>query len=1186
MRLTKLEINGFKSFARKTELQFSSGITAVIGPNGSGKSNISDAVRWVLGEQSARALRGSKMEDVIFAGTEQKKAQAYCEVSLTFDNADQKLPVPFSEVAITRRAYRSGDGEYCLNGNPCRLRDIQDMFRDTGIGKDGYSNISQGKVDEILSNKSNDRRMALEEAAGVMRYRVRKEEAGRKLDNTQKNLERIEDILEELSDRLGPLEEQSATARRYLKLRDELKDYEVNLFLYQYERYNERLSAIAQAMEQMQEEQGVAEATEQTLLAECATLEEQVRALDTALTEHQNALLSMLSGVEAHVGESNVLVERREHGKQEIERVKREREAAKTRCEALEAALAQMQSGDAEEAAIQRLDAEIETSNVNLCAWDQQVTTAEALVEKLKNDIMEALNRLSDAKSSLSRYEAMTTAFENRLGAIAEEAERHQAVQDTLEREHASAQEEYDEKERLHQNAANDFASAQQNRAKLQAESQRVREAYHALEQKNGALQSRQHVLREMAKAREGYYASVKNLMRDTSRDAKLSSAVIGVVAELIRVPKEYEQAITMALGSSMQNIVTPTAEDAKYVIEYLRKNDYGRATLLPLSILRQNRLRREEEAYLDTPGCIGVASRLVDADQRISGAIEFLLGRTVVVRDMDSGIALKKRSGGAFHIATLEGDIISTGGSMSGGSRQKQAFSLLGRERELAEIGETLQEYEKELHRLEADCTEKEKQLLLSDVQIDAFRDAQQKLQIEVATQREKLEIIRRDQETAIEKQKALDEETQQIRENLAEIEHEKQTASSLQNDIESGNATTKEDVFRAQKALLELREQREKSNAALTEQRVRRMALEKERDAVTQEQRRLEKEKQATMALVTESENTLSSLNAQLDAVNAAIEKMQQNISGEQADVTAQKDAQKALEEERTRLSFTLSELRNQRESAIVSSRELSDRLHKQELQKSRMELELTGMQDHIWEEYELTYENALPLRHDIAIGSTNSRIAEIKTEIRELGDVNLASIEDYKSVYERHTALSAQWEDLCRAKADLETLIVELTQTMQTEFNKKFAIIQENFTEVFSKLFGGGHADLRLADENDVLNCDIDIIAQPPGKKLQLLSLLSGGERALTAIALLFAMLQLKAPAFCVLDEIESSLDEVNVSRFASFLKTYSNDTQFIVITHRKGSMEVCDSLYGVSMEEKGISKIVSARFGEAG
>ena len=1186
MRLTKLEINGFKSFARKTELQFSPGITAVIGPNGSGKSNISDAVRWVLGEQSARALRGSKMEDVIFAGTEQKKAQAYCEVSLTFDNADQKLPVPFSEVAVTRRAYRSGDSEYCLNGNPCRLRDIQDMFRDTGIGKDGYSNISQGKVDEILSNKSNDRRVALEEAAGVMRYRVRKEEAGRKLDNTQKNLERIEDILEELSDRLGPLEEQSATARRYLKLRDELKDYEVNLFLYQYERYNERLSAIVQAMEQMQQEQSVAEATEQTLLAECATLEEQVRALDTALTEHQNALLSMLSGVEAHVGESNVLLERREHGKQEIERVKREREAAKTRCETLESALAQMQAGDAEEAAIQRLDAEIETSNANLCDWDQQVTAAEALVEKLKNDIMEALNRLSDAKSSLSRYEAMTTAFENRLDAIAQEAERHQTVQDTLERERISAQEEYDEKERLHQNAVNDFASAQQNRAKLQAESQRVREEHHALEQKNGALQSRQHVLREMAKSREGYYASVKNLMRDTSRDAKLSSAVIGVVAELIRVPKEYEQAITMVLGSSMQNIVTPTAEDAKYVIEYLRRNDYGRATLLPLSILRQNRLRREEEAYLDTPGCIGVASRLVDADQRISGAIEFLLGRTVIVRDMDSGIALKKRSGGAFHIATLEGDIISTGGSMSGGSRQKQAFSLLGRERELAEIGETLQKYEKELHRLEADCTEKEKQLLLSDVQIDAFRDAQQKLQIEVATQKEKLEIIRRDQETAIEKQKALDEETQQIRENLAEIEHEKQTASSLQNDIESGNATTKEDVFCAQKALLELREQREKSNTALTEQRVRRMALEKERDAVTQEQNRLEKEKQAAMALVTESENTLSSLNAQMDAVNAAIEKMQQNISGEQADVTAQKDAQKALEEERTRLSSTLSELRNQRENAIASSRELSDRLHKQEMQKSRMEMELTGMQDHIWEEYELTYENALPLRHEIAIGSTNSRIAEIKTEIRELGDVNLASIEDYKSVYERHTALSAQWEDLCHAKADLETLIVELTQTMQTEFNKKFAIIQENFTEVFSKLFGGGHADLRLADENDVLNCDIDIIAQPPGKKLQLLSLLSGGERALTAIALLFAMLQLKAPAFCVLDEIESSLDEVNVSRFAGFLKTYSSETQFIIITHRKGSMEVCNSLYGVSMEEKGISKIVSAKFGEAG
>ncbi len=1186
MRLSKLEINGFKSFARKTEVRFGNGVTAIIGPNGSGKSNISDAVRWVLGEQSAKALRGTKMEDVIFNGTQLRKAQAYCEVTLTFDNADGALSVPFSEVAITRRVYRSGESEYSINRNACRLRDIQDLFRDTGIGKDGYSIIGQGKVEEILANKSGDRRAAFEEAAGVMRYRVRKEEAERKLDATGKNLERIEDILKELTDRLSPLETQSLSARTYLKLRDELKDLEVNLFLYQYERAGEKLAAAHEAIGQLTRERNESEGRQNALLESCAALEERLRAQDAALSAQQNKLMGMLAGVETSLGESHVLTERRENALLQKKRLADESTARQTRLDALDHSLAALKADASASAALNLLENEIGGTQTRLDAFDATLSERETALEALKNGIIEAMNRASDYRSSVSRFDAMRVSIEARLDALAAESEKSRQETERLEAERCLAEEARKAGAERVSCAGRELDAAFEQRRDAQDAYAALREDVQQDEQRITSIQSRLRLLEEMQRSREGYYASVKNIMRDAEHDPKLAHAIVGVVAELIDVPKEYEVAVTMALGSALQNIVTPTAEDAQYVIEYLRARDYGRATLLPMAILSPSRVSGEERALLrNMPGCVGLASELVSFDESVRGAIEHLLSRTAIVNDLHAGVALKKRARGAFHIATLEGDIISTGGSMSGGSLQKKTISLLGREREIKELGEQLGAAERMLSDKKKSLAAMERELLQRDIQVEGLRTAAHEAELALAKSADQLDIIERDVHKSCESEAALETERARLGENLAGVGRERDEADRRQADIEQGNAATREDVTRAQAALSELRLERERAAQELTEQKVRRMALAKERDAVFAEEKRLLQERRDVSARLELLARETAENEAALAALETELSGMLSNIENERRVSADEKETQRRLEEERQKTADSLAEQRARREELLSFSRETQERMHRQELAQNRLEMELGAMQDHIWEEYELTYENAAALRHDIAIGATGARIGELRAQMRELGDVNLGAIDEYKAVFERHGELSSQCADLNQAKLDLETLIVELTGTMQSVFLKQFEQIQQNFATVFSELFGGGYAELHLADPNDVLGCEIDIIAQPPGKKLQLLTLLSGGERTLTAIALLFAMLKLKPPAFCLLDEIESSLDEANVSRFADYVKHYADDTQFILITHRKGSMEVCDTLYGVSMEEKGVSKVVSARFGES-
>ena len=1201
MRLTKLEMYGFKSFARKTEIVFDDGITAIIGPNGSGKSNIADAVRWVLGEQSAKALRGEKMEDVIFNGTEAKKPLSYGEVSLTFDNYDHELATDFNEVCVTRRIYRSGESEYFINRSSCRRKDIAELFRDTGVGREGYSIIGQGRVEQILSAKSADRRSAFEEAAGVMKFRVRKEEAARKLENTKVNMDRLSDIIKELEDRVGPLEEQSAAAREYLKLRDELKEIEINVFLYQYDKLNERINTLKEAIESAGEEINQKEEIEAAIAANCAQEEELERALNTSISQVQAELLKMTTGVEGHAGESKVLSERMEAFMREKEQRQNQLDNNEKRYDELAGQI------DESRRKAEESEAELSAKRTEAAQAAEELNQLSAQAEKKEESLEEqkeaskVLNFSTQKTMRLAQqlYEGVDIKGNGTVGIItylrtdstrvSEEAENMARNRARAEEKRTELKEEYARAEAEHNKLLSEKEERKRQREaaiqrlnNINQSLKQAREDARRAEQQSEAGKSRLKVLEEMKRAHEGYYASVKNLLRDSERDTALKRMIEGVVAELISVPGEYETAIEMSLGPALQNIVTPDENDAKAVIEHLRRKGYGRATFLPISAMRARMLDQRELNCCRVNGFIGVASELVSFDEKYRGIIENLLGRTVIVSDLDAAIAINRQARASFRIATLKGDIVNPGGSMTGGSVQKREFSIIGREREIEELTRRTAALDREKAQREEEYARLEASLSGAQDALEEAGDALHEKELEIATHAEKLDIIEKYLSEAEEALAAAEEGESQINDDIAGIDARYKAATEDRSTLEQSNTATQADIRAAQQELSSLKSKLSECTEREAQCRIALARSEKEAVALKNEHDRLAKEEKALAAAIEEDRRVISGFAGRFMELSGKLKEIEGSISEERQEVDKLTDRLHTMEEERANRLNTIDELRQRRENVAEEAKELGDRLHKNELGLNRAEMELKSSQDKMWEDYELTYDNALPYRRQIAVTASHIRIDELKKAIRALGDVNIAAIDDYKSVKERYDEMSAQYADLTAARADLSQLIDELTRTMENEFRRQFEKIQQNFSATFAELFGGGKAELVLSDKNDILNCNIDIIAQPPGKKLQLLSLLSGGERALTAIALLFAILKLKPTAFCILDEIESALDEVNVSTVAQYVQRYSKDTQFIMITHRKGSMEVCNALYGVAMEERGISKVVSARF----
>lgn len=1180
MILKQMEVQGFKSFPNKIELKFDQGITCVVGPNGSGKSNITDAIRWVLGEQSAKQLRGERMEDIIFGGTEKRKPLSFCEVSLTFDNQNNALPVPYSEVTVTRRVYRSGEGEYYINKNACRLKDIVELFRDTGIGKEGYSIIGQGRVEEILSNKGEDRRAVFEEAAGITKYKARKLEAERKLVKTRENMARLTDIVLELENQIGPLKEQSETAKRYLALQEELRTLEISQFVQQYQRQQARLAdqlAQLQAIEE-QEEQAARQDADLREALERASLES--TRLEAALSRLQEDIAAQSAQARKAEGEANVLVERENHLRAEIARINQDVQSLQQQLENGESQAEQGgHSQAAHQAQIAQCTAELAAYEAESAKLGGQISDEEQRIEQAKNEIIRGMGHLSDVKNRITQLQTMRDAYARQLETT--DGQKAQLEDQLLallaEREQAEAQLAATRQEI--EQAGQAFEQAQQQSARMAHEAMQAAARQQRLAADVQSAQQRLNLLKQMQRDFEGYQQSVRRLLEDCRRDERLSQKQHGVVAELLSVPAGLEKAVETALGGAMQHIVTPNEEDARDLIAHLRRRQYGRATFLPITAIQGRRLNEQERRTLGS-GVVGIASELVSFDELYRPIMENLLGRTVIVEDMDSGIALSRQNRFAFRVVTREGDVINAGGAMTGGSAQARFTSLLGRER-------AVQDARAQLDRLKQDLTAAQQQSEQARAaQLAAEQAAQQaqqrRHQLDIACTREaeRTGIVT---DALAQKQAQLDELAQSraaLQENIQDAEQEIAGTRSATDQIEQGQKVGQQDVAAWQAALYQLRQAREKHLQQIADKRVQLAALEKEQSAALREGERMQRERQRLEQELARQGILLAQREQELAQAMAAYAQAVENTRAAQQQLEGLREQLTELTAQREAARQSADRASQQREALRAQGGERLEQKHKLTLAQNRIEQELETAAQRMWEQYELTYAGALPLAGELPTGGV-SRIDALRKEIRAIGTVNVNAIEDYIKVGERYEYLTRQQADLQQADEQLQSVIAELQQKMQQRFSEQFVMIDGYFRQTFTALFGGGTAELQLSDENNVLECDINIVAQPPGKKLQLLSLLSGGEKALTAIALLFAMLNLKPTPFCVLDEIDAPLDESNIGRFASYLRDYADKTQFIVVTHHKGTMEVGDALYGVSMEEKGISRLISMR-----
>lgn len=1179
MKLKKLELYGFKSFAQRTEIVFDEGITGIVGPNGSGKSNIGDAVRWVLGEQSAKTLRGASMSDVIFNGTQKRKPLSYCEVSLVFDNDDHALAMEAAEVMVTRRVYRNGESEYYLNRTACRLKDVVDLFRDTGIGKEGYSIIGQGRIDEILSRKSEDRRQVFEEAAGIVKFKARKEEADKKLQRTLENLERVDDILDELTKRLKPLEEQSRNARVYLELSTELKDLDLNLFLIRSDRARARLSELESELLTVQT---ILADTESNLTDKTTRRDEtqnRIDQLEEAITKARTELMECAEHVHESQKKLSALQSRRETRSENRQRIVREQEEAQERLAEIEKDHARIQA-DVEKQHSLIADAEQILRATQEAAEKAQAKEkeADAALEAQKAAVIDQMNRLSDVRNDKTRLNTMQAQMETRLTEIEESSGALQEQEAAL-REALTAVEKQLETENQHQQQCQEkLAQARQASDEADTAYANLRADVEKQSADMQAAASRHNVLTEMTRDMEGYNMAVRRAM--TYAKQRGLTGVKGVLAQLMTVPQAYETAIDMALGAAQQNIVTDTEETAKELINYLRQNRLGRATFLPMSAIRGKTLYGNERNALKLSGCLGVASELVQCAPEYRGIVENLLGRTVIADNLDHGIPIMRAGNHAFRLVTLEGDVMHSGGSMTGGSAQSKVSNLLSRERELKELTAKLQTGRAELDKCRQELTQRQQTAQEKRQKVSDAVNALHQQEIAVAREQARRESVSADLNTHLQRMQETEQARVQLHQSLEDIRQQLETIEHQRTGAQGDQSAMEQKTIEMQNALVKARAEASAENDRLM---VRTLQLSDLRHGLSDLERDEAHAQQDQAQILREQERREQLLHEmdELDAIDENDMKREEAESARrQKEQLRQESAAQAIEQRRSQAQSDLRDILSDMEKLHEAYNRDSEKLHKTELAKARIEGDQKNLQNRIWDTYKLTYAGAEEFRRTpFDEKESDCRAAELQGQIRALGTVNVGAVEEYAETKARVDDLTAQQQDLKRAEMDLRELIERLLIQMRSTFVENFSKMQGYFAETFTRLFGGGHAELKLMDPDDPLNCGIEVNAQPPGKKLQLLSLLSGGERALTAIAILFAMLKLKPTPFCILDEIEAALDDANIGYYADYLKEYSKGTQFIVVTHRKGTMERCNSLFGVAMEEQGVSRMVS-------
>lgn len=1184
MYLKSIEIHGFKSFANKLVFDFHNGITGIVGPNGSGKSNVADAVRWVLGEQSAKQLRGASMQDVIFAGTENRKPLSYAYVAITLDNSDQQLPVDYNEVTIARRVYRSGESEYLLNGSPCRLKDVNELFYDTGIGKEGYSIIGQGQIDKILSGRPEERRELFDEAAGIVKFKRRKATTQKKLESERENLVRINDILAELERQVGPLERQAEKARIYLKKKEELKIYDVNSFLLEMDRIEEQTRTLEEKYRIAAEQ--LADTKEKKAQNETAynELQDTIRTMDEQITATRDEIAGTSVTKGKLEGEINVL-------KEQIHAAQMSDEHYRSRMSAIgtERTEREGQKNAYEEEKVS-LDGQLSAITKKRQALQERLTGVQAKIsecnagiERGKNEIIELLNNRGNIKSRGQKYDTMLEQINIQKAQLTKRRLERKSEESDFEQELKRCEEKLKEVSDQNANFQQEIASFEEQerewQKKLDSARGELEEATASFHKKQSRLESLQNI----AERYEGYGGSVRRVMEKKDE----IPGIHGVVADLMKVEKKYETAVETALGGNIQNVVTEDEATAKELISYLKKNRLGRATFLPLTSVKGGDNSKYAKA-LGKTGVLGMANELVKTDAVYDGVMEYLLGRVIVVDTIDHAIALAKEFHYSLHIVTLEGEYLSPGGSMAGGAFKNNS-NLLGRNRELQElekaIGALREEMQAKKNRIEDIQTARE--LLKSDLE-----EAREKLQQGyLAANTAKLSYNRaKEQKEQSEKVfNGLIMEAKELEAQQTQIELDKERIAGELSDADKRQKEIEEQSEHLQTVLdeqiyLEETATKEFSAIQIDESNFRQKIgfVQENLDRVTGELQKLADEDRQLTEGLAQSKEDVEKKTAQIEQIRQTILAGDDNyarLEQQLKDALAKKEAlsadNKSFYQKNDELSAQIGDLEKEIFRLNSGQEKLAEA---KEYQTSYM-----------WNEYELTYHNAFALRSEDThtLPELKKMIAGVKDEIRGLGDVNVNAIEDFKELNERYTFLKTQHDDLIEAEQTLMKIIEDLDAGMRRQFTEKFADIQREFDKAFKDLFGGGKGTLELVEdeEHDMLECGIRIIAQPPGKKLQNMMQLSGGEKSLTAIALLFAIQNLKPSPFCLLDEIEAALDDSNVDRFARYLHKLTKNTQFIIITHRRGTMNAADRLYGITMQEKGVSTLVSVNLIEA-
>lgn len=1185
----QMEVVGFKSFADKISVTFDGGITAIVGPNGCGKSNVADSIRWVLGEQSAKVLRGKNMTDVIFVGTDKRKPLSFCEVSLIFDNSKRWFNIDVDELVFTRKLYRSGESEYCINRTPCRRKNIIELLYDSGIGKDGYSIIGQGKVDEILKSKPEDRRSIFEEAAGIAKYKAKKEETENSLERTRSNMALLNVKYHEVQNQVEPLRKQAEDAKTFLTLRDRLKELEINTYLYQFENTNKIKTEIKSKTSGLNENLAQKQSDLNILQIKYDQNMSEINKIDTTISELRDDVLHYTVTLEKKQGETNLLNERLQHLYERETIIKDQLNKSEMEYQQTEMLINGLKKKVSEEndnlLALRNKSNAISNKYLEIV---DDITKNEVEAEESQRKIIENLTKLTDIKANMSSLIAKRDSLNENITAnkekLAEVTQNKANIENEINLLTADLS-------NLEQEKANAEKVVEDIKIQIQAnkdETSELIEHIFAIKSSIANDTSRKTMLQNLQADYEGYQYSVKKLLQESKQNKTLSSAILGVVGNVLTTDEKYQTAIEVALGSSIQNIITADEANAKILINHLKENKLGRATFLPLNAVKVRTFNNADRVYLREKGCIGIATELLQYPAQFERAISSLLGNTVIVDTYDNAVNIARQSRYAFKIVTLDGSVLNPQGSISGGSRKNVEGSLLSKEQDIKHLTEKIEKDTQTLHTLTAKHNDLAVQYeRLNDnynakiETVQQYNNTYYTLNNKLYNANEKYDEICFDLDIL---QKKIDTDS----DFYAELQDKINSVDNIETDLSATQKQVNTSLNNRSTIFEDLKKKREEFNEQVKEIQTQIAVLE---EKINLDNESIENYTDNLNSLRRQIEDTQIELDKQQSILSAARE-MQEN-----AEMTAENkelleklnvanEKLKSFDEFKSHLHAEIKEIDTNKLTLLDEISKLQNKIFQEESKLQKVDNDMYTMEQRILEDYELTYDDCLAYRlEDFDYKAGISELNKVKNQMTALGDVNMQAMEQYKSISERYEEMTAQMQDLDRTEQNLLTVIKDLSTEMLAKFNSEFEKINANFGVVFKELFNGGEARLELLDADDPLNAGVDIVAQPPSKKLQSITLLSGGEQALTAIALLFAILKLRPTPFVVLDEIEAALDDTNVERFAKYLRRFSERTQFIIITHKKQSMELADSIYGVTMEEKGVSKLVSVKLSDA-